>query len=99
MKTVQSSEVVVLEVTDNELIEGKWLNYKLLSRKLGEQEKERGMGYKSLRNKLYNSINCNKYNMQIIAGLQCIDVDEPMQDSVTGAKVRASLELEFKRVK
>jgi hypothetical protein len=99
MRTIANTEKVTLKVTDNELIEGKWLNYELLSRKLGEQEKERGMGYKSLRNKLYNSINCNKYNMRTIAGLQCIDVDEPMQDSVTGAKVRASLELEFKRVK
>ena len=99
MKTIQSVDTVTIKVTDNELIAQKWLNYQLLSKKIGEVEKEKNLGYKSLRNKLYNSINCNKYNMQTIAGLQCIDVDEPMQDSVTGAKVRASLELEFKRVK
>lgn len=99
MRTIANTEKVTLKVTDNELIEGKWLNYELLSRKLGEQEKERGMGYKSLRNKLYNSINCKKYNMCTVAGLQCIDVTNPMADNQLGMKVSASLELEFERVK
>lgn len=94
MRTIASTEKITLKVTDSELINGKWLNYELLSRKLGEKEKEKGMGYKCLRNKLYNSINCNKYNMQVVAGLQCIDVDNPMRDNVT-----ASLELEFTRSK
>lgn len=92
MRTIANTEKVTLKVTDSELIKKKWLNYELLSKKLGEKEKEKGMGYKSLRNKLYNSINCNKYNMQTIAGLQCIDVDTPMKEGVS-----ASLVLEFKR--
>ena len=48
------------------------------------------MGYKSLRNKLYNSSACSKYNTTEIAGLKCIDVDNPM-------KATASLVLVFER--
>lgn len=91
MKTVQNIETITIKVSDNELIEGKWLNYQLLSKKLGEVEKAENMGYKSLRNKLYNSSACDKYNIKEMAGLKCIDVDNPMKGT-------ASLALKFERV-
>lgn len=91
MKTVQNIDKITIKVTDNELIGGKWLNYQLLSKKLGEIEKNNNMGYKSLRNKLYNSSACGKYNISEMAGLKCIDVDNPM-------KATASLALTFERV-
>lgn len=91
MKTVQTIDKVTLQVTDNELIEGKWINYQLLSKKLGDVEKSKGMAYKALRNKLYNSINCNKYNMKEIAGLKCFDIENPIKGT-------ASLVLSFERV-
>ena len=91
MKTVQSSETVVLEVTEAELLDKKWLNFQLLSKKLGEIEKKKKMEYKVLRNKFYNSRACGKYDMKDIAGLPCINVDQPM-------KGEASLILEFKKV-
>lgn len=90
MKTIQNVDKITIKVSDNELIGGKWLNYQLLSKKLGEIEKSNNMGYKSLRNKLYNSSACSKYNTTEIAGLKCIDVDNPM-------KAIASLELVFER--
>lgn len=90
MKTVQNIDKVTIKVTDNELFGGKWLNYQLLSKKLGEIEKESNMGYKSLRNKLYNSSACGKYNLEEIAGLKCINVDDPMKGT-------ASLCLSFER--
>ena len=90
MRTIKDTEKVTVKVTEDELIDGKWLNYELLSSKLGAIEKEKSIGYKSLRNKLYNSYACGKYNIQKIAGLRCIDIDNPM----TG---KASLELVFKR--
>lgn len=90
MKTIQNVDKITIKVSDNELIGGKWLNYQLLSKKLGEIEKSNNMGYKSLRNKLYNSSACSKYNTTEIAGLKCIDVDNPM-------KATASLELVFER--
>jgi hypothetical protein len=37
---------------------------------------------------MYNSKNCNKYNMKEIAGIMCIDVTNPMQG-------KASLDLTF----
>lgn len=91
MKTIQSVDTVTIKVTDNELIAGKWLNYQLLSKKIGEVEKEKNLGYKSLRNKLYNSTACGKYNTSEMAGLKCIDIDNPMKSS-------ASLVLKFERV-
>lgn len=91
MKTVQSMETVELEVTSAELLENKWLNFQLLSKKLGEVEVARKLEYKSLRNRFYNSRACGKYDMKDIAGLACINVDEPM-------KGEASLILSFKRV-
>ena len=91
MKTIQSIETITLKVVPSELLEGKWLNFQLLSKKLGEIESKRRMAYKSLRNRFYNSRACGKYNMKDIAGLPCINVDEPM----TG---NASLVLSFERV-
>jgi hypothetical protein len=90
MKTIQSVDTVTIKVMGNELIADKWLNYQLLSKKIGEVEKEKNLGYKSLRNKLYNSTACGKYNTAEMAGLKCIDIDNPMKSS-------ASLVLKFER--
>lgn len=91
MKTVQSVDNITIKVAKEELLEGKWLNFQLLSKKLGDMEKEGNLGYKSLRNKLYNSTACSKYNTKEIAGLKCIDIENPM-------KATASLSLTFERV-
>lgn len=90
MKTVQSVDKITIKVNDSDLIEGKWLNYLVLSKKLADIEKSGNMGYKSLRNKLYNSLSCNKYNVEEKAGLKCINIEKPM-------KATASLELSFVR--
>ena len=91
MKTVSEVCKITLEVKDSELIEKKWLNFRLLSKKVGQLENDRNLSYKSLRNKLYNSMNCHKYNMEEKVGLKCIDITNPM-------KATASLELSFKKV-
>ena len=91
MKTVQSVETVTLKVSASELLDKKWLNFQLLSKKLGEVEQERKMEYKSLRNRFYNSRACGKYDMKDIAGLPCINTEEPM-------KGEASLILVFEKV-
>lgn len=91
MKTVQNIETVTIKVTNTELIEGKWLHYQLLSKKLGELEQKNNLGYKSLRNRLYNSTACRKYNISEIAGLKCIDTEKPMKSN------SASLILKFTR--
>ena len=91
MKTVQSTETIQIKVLSSELLEGKWLNFQILSKKLGDIEVERGMDYKSLRNRFYNSRACGKYDMRDIAGLPFINVEEPM-------KGNASLILEFEKV-
>lgn len=91
MKTIQSVDTVTIKVTDNELINGKWISFQLVSKKLGDVEKSGNMGYKSLRNKLYNSSACGKYNTSEIAGFKCFDIENPM-------KATASLVLKFERI-
>lgn len=90
MKTVQNTEKITIKVTDNELLENRWISFQLLSKKLGEIESQKGMVYKHLRNRLYNSRSCGKYNMNVIAGVEYIDTVTPM-------KATASLELSFER--
>lgn len=89
MRTIKDSETITIKIKDTDLIEGKWLSYSLLSKKLADIEKEKNYGYKSLRNRLYNSIACNKYNLSEKAGSKCIDIDCPM------ASEKASLVLSF----
>lgn len=91
MRTVQNTETINIKVNKSELLEGKWLNFQLLSKKLADIEVERKMDYKSLRNRFYNSRACGKYDMKDIAGLPCINVKEPM-------KGNASLILIFEEV-
>lgn len=88
MKTVQSVETVKVKVSKNELLNDKWLSFQLLSKKLGEIEQDKGMAYKHLRNRFYNSRACNKYNMETIAGILYVDINNPMKE-------KASLELTF----
>ena len=88
MKTITNTYTATIKVSKDELLEGRWIHFQLLSKKLGEIEKQRKLPYKKLRNKFYNSRACDKYNMQDIAGLACIDTKNPMKD-------KASLELVF----
>lgn len=90
MRTVQNIETVRISVKADELIGGKWLHYQLLSKKIAGKEKDGNMGYKSLRNKLYNNTASGKFNLKEVAGLKCIDVTSPM---VPGAV--SSLVIEF----
>ena len=91
MRTVQNTKTVEIKVSDSELIEGKWINFSLLSEKLHSIEKEQKLEYKALRNRFYNSIKHDKYNTIDKVGLQFVDIDNPM-------KKEASLELKFVRV-
>lgn len=88
MKTVQDIDNIMIKVSKDELINGKWLAFQLLSKKLAKIEEDRRMKYKRLRNKMYNSQACSKYNSETVAGMQCIDITNPMKGT-------ASLELTF----
>lgn len=88
MRTITNTESIKLTIDKGSLLEGKYLPLTVLSSKLREIEKGNNLGYKQLRNRMYNSKNCNKYNMKEIAGITCIDVMNPMQG-------KASLDLTF----
>lgn len=88
MKTITSTDTITIKFNKSELLEGEWIHFQLLSKKLGDIEKQKKLPYKKLRNKFYNSRACDKYNMKDIAGLPCVNVKDPM-------KGKASLELVF----
>lgn len=88
MRTITNTESIKLTIDKGSLLEGKYLPLTVLSNKLREIEKGNNLSYKQLRNRMYNSKNCNKYNMKEIAGITCIDVMNPMQG-------KASLDLTF----
>lgn len=83
MKTVQNIYNITVKVSKNELINGKWLAFQILSKKLGKIEEDRSMEYKRLRNRMYNSQACSKYNSEIVAGIKCIDVTNPMKGTAS----------------
>lgn len=79
MKTVQNIDNITIKVSKEELINEKWLTFQLLSKKLAKIEEDKSMEYKKLRNKMYNSQACSKYNSETIAGMKCIDITNPMK--------------------
>ena len=79
MRTVKDVETIKVKVEDKNLIEGKYIPYNIVSKKLADVEKENNYGYKSLRNRLYNSYACNKYNVVEKAWIKCIDIEETMK--------------------
>ena len=91
MRTIQDTETVKVTVSKNEVLNDRWISAILLSKKLGEIEKQKEMVYKHLRNRFYNSKAHNKYNTENIAGIDCIDIKNTM-------KSKASLELSFEVV-
>ena len=83
MKTVQNIDNITVKVSKEELINGKWLAFQLLSKKLSKIEEDKGMEYKKLRNKMYNSQACSKYNSETVAGMKCIDITDPMKGTAS----------------
>ena len=83
MKTVQNIDNITVKVSKEELINGKWLTFQLLSKKLAKIEEDKGMEYKKLRNKMYNSQACSKYNSETVAGMKCIGVRSPMSGTAS----------------
>lgn len=88
MKTFKSVENITLKVTKNELVNGKWLNLALLSSKLQDLENEGKYPNRYLRTKLYNTTASGKLNTEVVCGMKCVDVKNPM-------KVNASINFTF----
>lgn len=83
MKTVKFTEKITLKIGKDDILNGKYVPFTVVSAKLGKMEEAQSRVYKSLRNKLYNSRTCKKFNLTTIAGIECFDLDYPMatQDS------------------
>lgn len=91
MRIIKETTEVTLKVRKSFLLNKKWLSIQLISAMLQDEEEMKKLGYKSLRNKFYNSVASDKYNMAKFIGLDFINVEEPM-------KAMASLTLNFEIV-
>lgn len=88
MRTVKDTEKVTLKVTKSMLLQDRWISVPVVSELLKKEEEAKGLAFKYLRMKFYNSLNSNKYNTSTHIGLLFIDTENPV-------KATASLELEF----
>ena len=88
MRIIKDSTEITLEVKKNLLLNDKWISVQVISSLLQDIEEKQKLGYKSLRNKFYNSVSSDKYNTETFIGLDFINIEEPM-------KAKASLELSF----
>lgn len=88
MRIIKETTEVTLKVRKSFLLNKKWLCVQVVSALLQDEEEMKKLGYKSLRNKFYNSISSDKYNTEKFIGMDFINVEEPM-------KAMASLTLKF----
>ena len=88
MRTIKDISEVTLTVKKDFLFEGKYLGVQVLSEMLRAKEEHDDLGYKKLRNKMYNSLGAEKYNTIERFGITFIDVENPMKNT-------ASLKLTF----
>ena len=88
MRIIKETTEVTLKVRKSFLLHKKWLCVQVVSAMLQDEEEFKKLGYKSLRNKFYNSVSSDKYNMEKFIGMDFINVEEPM-------KAMASLTLKF----
>lgn len=88
MRTIKDISEITLPVKKDLLFEGKYLSVQVLSEMLRSTEESDNLGYKKLRNKMYNSLGADKYNTITRFGITFVDVEKPMKNT-------ASLKLNF----
>ena len=91
MRIIKETTEVTLKVKKSYLLHKKYLSVQVISSLLQDEEESKKLGYKSLRNKFYNSVSSDKYNVEQFIGLDFINVEDPM-------KAMASLTLKFEIV-
>lgn len=92
MRVVTSTDEVEISISSTDLISGKWLPCKTLTKKLQEQEIKQNILCKQFCIKFYNNCKLGKYNLETIANIKCIDAENPNKDGVL-----SSLKLVFVR--
>jgi hypothetical protein len=88
MRTIKEISEVNVGVKKDVLLEDKYLSVQVLSEILKTKEEKDNLGYKKLRNKMYNSLGADKYNTIERFGMTFIDTEKPMKNT-------ASLKLSF----
>ena len=88
MRTIKDISEVTVKVNKDYLYEGKYLGVQVLSEILKTKDEKENLGYKKLRNKMYNSLGADKYNTITRFGITFIDIEKPMKNT-------ASLKLNF----
>ena len=88
MRTIKDISEVTVSVNKDILLEDKYLSVQVLSEMLKTKEEKENLGYKRLRNKMYNSLGAEKYNTISRYGMTFVDTENPMKNT-------ASLKLTF----
>lgn len=88
MRTIKDISEVTVSVNKDILLENKYLSVQVLSEILKTKEEKENLGYKRLRNKMYNSLGAEKYNTISRYGMTFVDIENPMKNT-------ASLKLNF----
>ena len=88
MRTIKDISEVTVTVKKSYLFDNKYLGIQVLSEMLRATEERENLGYKKLRNKMYNSLGADKYNTITRFGITFIDIEKPMKNT-------ASLKLNF----
>lgn len=92
MRTIQYKSEITLEVKQEDLFEGRYVPYTLVSSKIKEFTEKNNLYKEKLSSKFRNSFIAGKYKTKEIATLRFIDVKDTMANDY------ASLILSFKLV-
>lgn len=90
MRVITNTQVVDVPYSENELLEGKWLDFHTLAQKLKNIEINTNQKPQSLRYKFTNGAMLGKYNIVQKGIMRFIDVTNPK-------KAKATIELNFVR--
>lgn len=83
MRVVTNTVDVIVKISDEDLLEKRWIPYNVLSKKIAELEKT--VGGQSYKVRFYNSLAGGKYNTKTIAHIKCVDTVKTMVENKVSA--------------
>lgn len=78
MRTVANVEEITITLNKEDTLNGNWVSFYFISEKLKQEEENKKLPYKYLRNRFYNSITGKKYRTADISGVKYISIKDTM---------------------
>lgn len=82
MRTIKEFEEVKLILSKTELLNGKYIPYQGLTKKLRQYVQEKNLHDKGILTKFRNSYQGNKYNTQTVGGIVLFDCTNIIKDAL-----------------